>query len=143
MARYVTKIQSALPPAEAFAYMADFANANAWDPSVSEARRVREAPIGIGSAFDLVARFGGRDVPLRYEIVEYDSPRRVVLESVRPGFVSRDTITVEAVGSGSVVHYDATLSFSGVGQLLDPIMQRIFNRVGARATLGMQTALNS
>ena len=27
--------------------------------------------------------------------------------------------------------------------LPDPVMQRIFDRVGARATLGMQTALNS
>jgi hypothetical protein len=109
---------------------------------VSEARPVGEAPIGIGSAFELVARFGGRDVPLRYEIVEYDSPRRVVLEAQRPGFVSRDTITVEPAGEGSVVNYDATLAFGGVGRLFDPVMQRIFNRVGARATLGMQTALN-
>ena len=143
MARYLTRIESSLPQAEAFAYMADFANARFWDPSVSEARRVGEEPIGIGSSFDLVARFGGRDVPLRYEIVEYDAPRRVVLEAQRPGFVSRDIITVEPVANGSVVHYDATLVFGGVGRLFDPVMQRIFNRVGARATLGMQTALNS
>ena len=114
------EIESALPQAEAFAYMADFANARVWDPSVSEARRVGEAPIGIGSAFDLVARFGGRDVPLRYEIVEYDSPRRVVLEARRPGFVSRDTITVEPAGSGSVVHYDATLAFGGARSAVRP-----------------------
>ncbi|HEY6068419.1 MAG TPA: SRPBCC family protein [Gaiellaceae bacterium] len=143
MARYVTKIESALPQAEAFAYMADFANARVWDPSVSEARRVGDAPIGIGSAFDVVARFGGRDVPLRYAIVEYDSPRRVVLEAQRPGFVSKDTITVEPAGNGSAVHYDATLAFTGIGRLFDPVMQRIFNRVGARATIGMQAALNS
>jgi len=143
MARYLTTIESALPQAEAFAYMADFANARLWDPSVSEARRVGEAPVGLGSVFDLVVRFGGRDVPLRYEIVEYDSPRRVVIQAVRPGFTSRDVITVEPAGSGSVVHYDATLAFSGLGRLFDPVMQRIFNRVGARATLGMQTALNS
>ena len=142
MARYVTKIESALPQAEAFAYMANFANARVWDPSVSEARPVGVAPIGIGAAFDLVARFGGRDVPLRYEIVEYDSPQRVVLEARRPGFVSRDTITVEPAGNGSAVHYDATLVFGGVGRLFDPVMQRLFNRVGTRATRGMQTALN-
>ena len=142
MARYFTRIESALPQAEAFAYMADFANAPLWDPSVSEARRVGDARIGIGSAFELVARFGGRDVPLRYEIVGYDSPRRVVLEARRPGFVSKDTITVEPAGEGSVVNYDATLAFGGVGRLFDPVMQRIFNRVGARATLGIQTALN-
>ena len=113
-----------------------------WDPSVSEAHRVGEAPIEVGSAFDLVARFGGRDVPLRYEIVEYEAPRRVVLEARRPGFVSRDTITAEPAGNGSVVHYDAMLAFGGIGRLFDPVMQRIFNRVGARAALGMQTALN-
>jgi len=142
MASYVTTVDSALPPADAFAYMADFANAREWDPSVSEARRVGGAPVGPGSEFDLVARFGGRDVPLRYAIVEYDEPLRVVLEAQRPGFVSRDTITVEPGPAGSVVRYDATLAFGGVGRLFDPVMQRIFNRVGARATLGMQTALN-
>ena len=142
MARYVTTIESELPQAAAFAYMADFANARLWDPSVSDARRVGEAPLGLGSAFELVARFAGRDVPLRYEIVEYDPPRRVVLEARRPGFVSRDTITVEPAGNGSIVHYHATLAFGGLGRLLDPVMQRVFDRVGARATLGLQTALN-
>jgi hypothetical protein len=57
--------------------------------------------------------------------------------------VSRDTITIESTGEGSVVTYDATLAFGGLGRLFDPIVQRIFDRVGARATLGMQTALNS
>ena len=142
MARYVTTIPSTLPQVEAFAYIADFANARRWDPSVSEARRVGEAPLGVGSAFDLVARFGGRDVPLRYEIVEYDAPRRVVLEARRPGFVSRDTITVEHAGDGSIVDYDASLAFGGLGRLLDPLMQRVFDRVGARATIGLRTALN-
>jgi hypothetical protein len=143
MARYTTTIRSHLAPPEAFAYMADFANARFWDPSVSEARRESEGPLGVGSTFALVARFAGRDVPLTYAIVEHEPPARVVLEARRPSFVSRDTITVEAAdGGGSLVHYDATLGFRGVGRLLDPIMQRIFTRVGAKASDGMQTALN-
>jgi hypothetical protein len=142
MARYVTTIESRLPPEEAFAYMADFSNARSWDPSVSEARLVGEGPIGIDSSFDLVARFAGRDVPLRYDIVEYESPRRIVLEAHRPGFVSRDTITVETAEHGSSVNYDAVLSFGGFGRLFDPVMQLIFGRVGRRATAGMRTALN-
>ena len=66
---------------------------------------------------------------LRYAIVEYDAPRRIVLEAQRPGFVSRDTVTVESAGSGSVVGYDATLAFTGIGRLFDAMMQRVFNRV--------------
>lgn len=142
MARYVTTIESRLSPEAAFAYMADFSNARVWDPSVSEALRVGEGLIGVGSSFELVARFAGRDVPLRYEIVEYEVPRRVVLEAKRPGFVSRDTISVEAAAHGSSVHYDALLSFRGVGRLLDPLMQRMFDRTGKRATAGLHAALN-
>ena len=142
MARYETTIESRLPAAEAFAYMADFANARVWDPSVSVASRVDEGPLGIESAFDVVARFAGRDVPLRYTIVSYDPSHQVVLEAHRPGFVSRDTITVEPAEHGSNVHYDALLAFSGIGRLFDPLMQRIFKRVGAQATTGMETALN-
>ena len=142
MARYVTTIKSSLPAAAAFSYMANFANARVWDPSVSDARPVDDRPLGVGSAFDLVARFAGRDVPLCYTIVSYEEPHRVVLEARRPGFVSRDTITVEPAERRSNVHYDAILAFNGLGRLLDPVMQRIFNRVGAQATTGMEAALN-
>jgi hypothetical protein len=142
LARYVTTIQSTRPPSEAFAYMADFSNARIWDPSVSKAVTVGGGPIGLGSVFDLVARFAGREVPLRYTIVAYDAPNSVVLEATRPGFASRDTISVEPAGNGSVVHYDARLVFSGLGRLLDPVMQVVFRRVGSRATAGMQAALN-
>ena len=142
MARFVTEIESTLPPDEAFAYMADFSNARVWDPSVSRAERLEAGPIGPGSKFDLVARFAGRDVQLRYEIGAYDPPREVVLEARRPGFVSRDTITVAAAEPGCVVRYDARLEFSGVRRLFDPLAQRMFDRVGAEAERGMREALN-
>lgn len=142
MARYETTIESRLPAVEAFAYMADFAHARLWDPSVSEAARVDKGPVGVGSGFDLVARFAWRDVPLRYTIVSYEPSHQVVLEAHRPGFVSRDTITVEPAEHGSNVHYDAVLAFSGIGRLFDPLMQRIFNHVGAQARTGMIQALN-
>jgi Polyketide cyclase / dehydrase and lipid transport len=141
MARYATTIRSQRAPAEAFAYMADFSNARHWDPSVSEAQRDGDGPLGTGSTFDLVARFAGRSVALRYTIVAYEPPSRVVLEA-RRGFISRDTITVEPTdGDGLTVHCDALLSFSGIGRLFDPIMQLVFNRVGARAAAGIDAAL--
>jgi hypothetical protein len=41
------------------------------------------------------------------------------------------------------VTYDARLVFRGVGRLLDPLMQLVFNRVGRHATQGLRTALNA
>ena len=141
MARYATTISSTLSQAEAFAYMADFSNARHWDPSVSRAERGGDGPVGLGSTFELVARFAGRDVELTYTIVTYEPSERVVLEA-RRGFVSRDTITVEAAGAGSLVHYEAVLAFSGVGRLADPLMQLVFNRVGAKAKAGLERELS-
>src|SRR5207245_1721743 len=108
----------------------------------SKAVLVGDGSVGIGSEFDLVVRFAGRDVPLRYVIVAHEPPSRVVLEARRPRFVSRDTITVEPAAGGSRVHYDATLAFPGLGRLVDPLMQVVFNRICARATAGLQAALN-
>jgi Polyketide cyclase / dehydrase and lipid transport len=142
MARYVTRVESSLSPAAAFDYLADFANARFWDPSVSAAVRTNDGPVAIGSTFHLVSRFAGRDVPLLYTIAAYEPARRVVLEARKPGFVSRDTITFEPVASGSIVNYDALLELAGVRRLFDPILQRIFNGVGSRATKGLQAALN-
>jgi hypothetical protein len=144
MARYVTTIESKLSPAEAFAYMADFSNARQWDPSVVEASRSGEGAVGSGSTFDLVVMFGGRKLPMRYEIVSYEAPRLVVLEARQPTYTSRDTITVTAAADGgATVHYDALLEFTGFGRLLDPIMQLIFNRTGDKAAAGMRAALNA
>jgi carbon monoxide dehydrogenase subunit G len=141
VARYVTKVDSKLSPHEAFAYLADFSHAREWDPSVSRAERVGDT-IAVGSEFELVVRFAGRDVPLRYRLAEHEPPRRLVLEAQGRGFVSRDTITVEPAGQGSRVHYDALLVFDGARRLLDPVMQFVFTRVGDNAAVGMRRALN-
>ena len=116
--------------------MADFSNALEWDPSVTEATRSSDG------AFDLVAKFGGRGVPLRYEVVSSDPPRSIVLVARKPSFTSRDTITVASAPAGSTVHYDARLEFKGAGRILDPLMQLVFNRTGAKAAAGMRAALN-
>jgi hypothetical protein len=142
MARYETTIESRLSESAAFDYMAEFSNAREWDPSVDEARRVDDGPLAVGSAFELVARFAGKGVPLRYSVLDYDRPRRIVFEARRPGFVSRDTITVAAAAAGSTVHYVALLELSGWRRLFEPFFKRTFEGVGDRAAEGMRAALN-
>jgi Polyketide cyclase / dehydrase and lipid transport len=141
VARYTITIESTLSPPEAFAYMADFSNAVEWDPSVVKALRASDAPVGLGSTFDLVVMFGGRKLPMRYEIVSFEEPRLVVIEARKPSFTSRDTITVSPAGDGSTVHYDAVLELRGPGRMLDRVLQVLFDRTGAKASAGMRAVL--
>jgi hypothetical protein len=141
MTSYATEIRSTLPPAQAFAYMADFANARFWDPSVASAQQQGAEPVGLGTAFDVTTRFARRSLELTYTIVEFEPPTRVVLQARRK-FVSRDTITVVPDGTGSLVRYEALLAFGPVGRLFDPVMQRVFNRIGEKAKAGLERELN-
>jgi len=141
MARYETTIGSTLSPAEAFAYMADFSNAREWDPSVVEATR-SAGEVGPGSTFDLIVKFGGRELPLHYKLLSFDPPNSFVVEAEQPSFTSRDTVTVTAAGTGSSVHYDALLELRGARRLLAPVLQLLFNRTGDRAAAGIRAALN-
>ena len=141
MARFVTTVPSRRSQAEAFAYMAAFDNAREWDPSVTEARRTADGPLGVGATFAVVSRFGPRMVPLTYTIVRYEPDHVVVLEARSRGFVSTDTISVEAAEDGSRVTYDALLAFGGLGRLADPVMQLVFNRVGRKAEARLREVL--
>lgn len=141
MARFTTTVDSLRTQADAFAYMAAFENAEQWDPSVTEATRIGGEPLGVGTSFSVVSRFGPRLVRLTYTIVRYEPDHQVVLEARSKGFVSTDTITVEAAGEQSRVTYDALLEFSGLGRLADPLMQVAFNRVGRKAEARLREVL--
>ena len=141
MARFSRVIRSTLSPAQAFAYMADFTNVPEWDHTASDASRLDDGPIGLGSEFRLTARFAGRSVPLTYRISEFDDGRRFVIEARRPSAISRDTVTVTPREDGSDVAYDAVLEMTGWMRLAAPVVSLLFARLGASAVKGLERVL--
>ena len=143
MARYRTTVPSRRPIDEAFDYMADFSHARDWDPSVTSARRVGEGDIGLGTTFELVTTFNGRAMPLTYEVIAYDPPRRVALRAQTPLVISLDEITFESTDDGSDVTYDATLRTRGWLRLVSPVVSVMFKGIGDRARDGLARELNA
>lgn len=138
MARYCRNIQVEADPPTAFGYLARFSNAAAWDPGVSRAHMVTPEPVARGTVFDVEVRALGRDLLLRYEVVEHDAPHRVTLRATRGPLVSEDAITVEpAEGGGSVITYDADLRLTGWLRGFDPLLALAFRRIGDRALDGL------
>lgn len=132
MTRLVETLRSNWSAQETFDLLADFRRAQEWDPSVvSVARTAGDG--GVGTTYDLVARVGGRPVPLVYRVTEYDAPRHVVL--VGEGKTGRlvDTIDVVEDGKGVRVTYAAELRVVGVLRPLAPLVDRAFARLFAAA----------
>jgi carbon monoxide dehydrogenase subunit G len=143
MARYQTTIDVPVAPEVAFAYLADFTNTKAWDPSIVEAERIGDGPIGVGSQFRLVVAFFGKRIELVYGVERHDAPTAVVLAATNKSVESRDAITIEADGAGSRITYDAHLRLKGALRLLDKGLQMQFTTMSERAAAGMKERLSS
>ena len=141
MAHYRGTVDSARPAEATFAYMANFANVSEWDPTAVEARALQEGEPALGSRFFVRVRWLGRDLPLTYEIVAYEPPRRLVLRAENATSVSEDTVEVEPRGEGSRLTYDARVELKGAARLLDPLLGLAFRRLGDNAAAGLRREL--
>lgn len=141
MARYVTSVATPLSAAEAFAYMADVSHFVEWDPGVKSVLRVAGDGAGVGAAYDLTVQAGGTTV-MRYEVKEYEPPRRILLVARTSFLTSVDEVKVEPAGSGCIVTYDAKLTLNGPLGLLDPLLRLAFRRIGDRAAAGLNRVLS-
>jgi len=141
MARYVTSVATPLSAAEAFAYMADVTHFVEWDPGVKRVLRVAGDRPGVGAAYDLTVQAGGTTV-MRYEVQEYEPPRRILLVARTSFLTSVDEVRVEAADNGCVVTYDAKLTINGPLALFDPLLRLAFRRIGDRAAAGLKRVLS-
>ena len=147
MARIVETFAAPVPPATAFALVADFTTTAAWDPLISAARRLPGGPggPGLGDRVEVDLAMGGRTIPAVCETTSYEPPSRVVLETRGSWFRGRDDIRVAAgdAPGTSTVTWDAAFALRGPLGLLDPLLARGFRTVAARAVEGLRTALEA
>ena len=131
------------PQDEVFAYAADFENIEEWDPGVDSSRRVDDGPLGVGSKFELMYRFGPSRIPMTYEITEYEPSTRVVLVGTSDTLDTVDTIEFESVSDTSTeVDYRAELKVHNWVRFVAPLMGPVFNKVGEDAVDGLVEALS-
>jgi hypothetical protein len=139
MARYVASVETPWPRERAFDYLAAFANVAEWDPGVARAKALTADQLAPGARFEVVSSFLGREVPLTYETIEIDRPRRVLLRAARRSAVSLDEMTFAVrPGGGTIVTYDATLTLAGALRALNPLMAIAFRRHGDAARDGLR-----
>lgn len=154
MASYERTILVPRPIDETFAFISSFDNASRWDPRTYEAENVTPGPVGIGTRF--VLRGGAlkekivrrlhlplavTSTKLPYDITEFDTPNRFVMEGENLLYRYDDHISFTEDGDNTQVHYAATLDLKGPMRIFSWILQRQFNRIGDDATGGIAEAV--
>ena len=138
MARFVARIETALPVPAAFDYMAHLVHFEEWDPGVKGVTQVVGDRPGPGAAYDVTVGGVGGDMTLRYVIVEFEPQRRVVARAETARIASLDIIGVAPAPGGALVTYEANLSFRGVLRFANPLMGPVISRIVRRAERGLR-----
>jgi dehydrogenase/reductase SDR family protein 12 len=129
------------PVEDVFRYTSNFANIEQWDPGVTESVKLTPGPVGAGSRFRVFVRSGLSTTAMTYEIVEFESPHRVVLEGRGGNIHAVDTIVFTPTEEGTMVDYSADISLGGAAGLVEPLIGGLLERVGRNALAGLGKAL--
>lgn len=127
----------ARPPQEVFDFINKAENLPIWDSSIVKSEQVGSDEVGLGTRARGTSKIMGRHFDWTTEVVEFDSPKRVVERSVEGKMEFTVTNSLEAADGGTRLTYrvEAASGLGGVfGRLADPFVERAQTRT-VRANL--------
>jgi hypothetical protein len=130
------------PPSVVIPYLADFGNAEQWDPGTVRCVREDDGPVQIGATWHNTSKLAGISTELTYTL-EQLSERQVVLVGRNDTATSTETIDVTPDGNGSTVIYTNELHFNGFARLATPLAKLLFEKVGNDTERQLSVALNA
>ncbi|MER5933460.1 SRPBCC family protein [Streptomyces sp. NPDC002054] len=113
-------------PAEVYAYVTDPSHLPEWQQSAVSARRLSDAPMGVGSRVSVTRRMGKREYAGTMEVTAMDPPRSWHMHGV-DGPVRPDVQgTIEPLADGTASRLTIDLDFEGhgMGRALVPFVIR-------------------
>jgi len=143
MTRLRETIETTLPIDETFAFVADFANNQVWDPNTETSERIDAGPLGVGARYKLAVRMRGKLAPMEYRVTTWEPGRRVVLAGEGSGVSAVDDISFETTATGTRVNYDADIRLKGWMRLAEPFAGGAFAKIAKGAADGMHAALEA
>lgn len=117
------------PPEEIFRFISNPENNPKWQDGMVNCEITSAEPFGVGSTYKQWAKFMGRDVISRFEIVGYEAGRCVKGKTVESTFPITFERTVDPLKGGgarvtAVISGDAT----GVFRLFSPLLDWMVHR---------------
>lgn len=133
-------VETGAAPDRVFAYLSDFTRTEEWDPGTVRTTRT-SGDGGVGTTYDNVSKFAGRETELTYRVTEHQPDSRFVIVGRNKTVTSTDTLVITPHGQGSRVTYTADFAFNGVAKLVVPFLGKAFQKLGDEAEDGLRQAL--
>ena len=119
----------ARPAGDVFSFFSDASNNPMWQKGQRSCVWVTPPPIAVGSIYDQEARFMGRRVLSRFEVVDYQEGSVIEIQSIEGSFPIRVRRTVEPLAADRCrVVADIGGEPGGFFKLAAPLLQRLAQR---------------
>jgi carbon monoxide dehydrogenase subunit G len=111
------------PPAEVFAYLADLDNLTKWMSGVTDARRISEDEMGIGTTAHVTREMMGQRISAPLTVTEYDPPTRLAITSEVSGVRVLATLDLtDAADHATDLAFAMEIRGSGLTAFMEPMI---------------------
>lgn len=118
-----------VPPDVVVPYLADFANAEEWDPGTERCTPNDAGPPKVGSSWHNTSKIAGITTELTFTLEQLRDDL-VVLVGRNKTATSTETIEVKPNAGGSTITYTNELEFNGAAKLAGPLSKIVFEKLG-------------
>ncbi len=125
-----------------FKFTSNFTFIEQWDPGVVSSVKLSQGPVGVGTEYELALCYGIFRLKMRYRIIEYEPPVKVVLEGMGKSFSATDTILFSPTESGTRIEYSARLYFSKLNAQFERVLAPLLTLYGKKAMTGLKNTFN-
>ncbi|MGB3698448.1 MAG: SRPBCC family protein [Gordonia sp. (in: high G+C Gram-positive bacteria)] len=141
-------VTTTAPAHAVFDYLADFTNAQFWDPNAVRVIRCG-GDGGIGTEYRVTSRFAGRTTELGYRLTDLEPPLLIRLRGEKNSVTAVDTIVIEQTEAAgpetgppeTSVTYAVAFDFHGVLGILEPLLRSAVRRLLVQGADGLRAEL--
>jgi hypothetical protein len=127
---------------KAFEYIVDFSHINEWDHTIVSANKVGNAPVKLGTRFELLYAMGKRKKPISYQVTDFTKPTKAVLTGVSKSFTAIDTVCIEELEKGCLVDWHTEITFTGVSAFIVPLIAKKIKANGLQTIRDLNVMLD-
>ena len=115
-------------PEDVFAFIANFENNPRWQKGMQFARFTSEGPLAVGSTYDQVAHFLGKEIRTSFKVTELMPDAHITIESTSGPFPIKVRRSVAGEGEGTRVWARVTGDATGFFRLWSPLLRWMVQR---------------
>ncbi|NLG46431.1 SRPBCC family protein [Gordonia sp. (in: high G+C Gram-positive bacteria)] len=128
------------PVSAVYAYLADFGNAEDWDPNAIAVTRL-SGNGGVGTEYRVESLFAGRSTLLDYRVTDLDPNKLIRLRGEKKAITAVDTITIVEGAARVAVTYAVAFEFNGVFAMVEPVLKIAVRRLLEQGAQGLSREL--